>query len=209
MAPLLARWRRRGFGEAAVSEQRWLIAGLGNPGPDYATNRHNAGFMVADVLADRMGARFRRDRSRVLLAAGTLADHPVLVAKPTSYMNLSGGPVASASRFYKIPPDRLVVVHDEIDLPFGTIRLKYGGGEAGHNGVRSVTAALGTRDYYRVRIGVGRPHGRRDAAGHVLGGFNKQERADLPLLIEQAADAVEELLRLGFAAAQNKVHAQN
>src|SRR5713226_7065388 len=159
MARLLARWRRNGFGEAAVTDQRWLIAGLGNPGPGYATNRHNAGFMVADVLADRMGARFGRDRSRVLVATGTLADHPVLVAKPMSYMNLSGEPVAAAGRFYKIPPDRLVVVHDEIDLPFGTIRLKYGGGEAGHNGVRSVSAALGTRDYYRVRIGVGRPPG--------------------------------------------------
>jgi peptidyl-tRNA hydrolase, PTH1 family len=191
---------------AADPGEQWLVAGLGNPGPDYAASRHNAGFMVADVLAARMGAAFRRDRRRVQAAAGKLAGHAVLVAKPLSYMNLSGGAVASVSRFYKIPAERLIVVHDEIDLPFGAIRLKRGGGEAGHNGVRSVTAALGTRDFYRVRVGVGRPPGRRDAAGHVLKGFSKPERAELPLIIERAADAVEALLRLGLDAAQNEFH---
>ncbi len=191
---------------AADPGEQWLVAGLGNPGPDYAASRHNAGFMVADVLAARMGAAFHRDRRRVQAAAGKLAGHAVLVAKPLSYMNLSGGAVASVSRFYKIPAERLIVVHDEIDLPFGVIRLKRGGGEAGHNGVRSVTAALGTRDFYRVRVGVGRPPGRRDAAGHVLKGFSKPERAELPLIIERAADAVEALLRLGLDAAQTEFH---
>jgi len=148
-----------------MAEERWLIAGLGNPGPQYAGNRHNAGFMAADELADRIGARLRRDRSGARLAAGRLPGGagapgvPVLLAEPGTFMNLSGRPVASLRSFYKIPADRIVVLHDELDLPFGALRLKLGGGDNGHNGLRSVTAALGTRDYYRVRLGIGRPAG--------------------------------------------------
>ena len=162
--------------------------------------------MVADVLAGRAGARFRRDRSRAQVAEGRLAGLPVTLAKPMTFMNLSGGPLASVRAFYKLPPDRIVVIHDELDLPFGSIRLKRGGGDNGHNGLRSVTAALGSRDYYRVRLGVGRPTGRMDPADFVLHDFSAAERAELPVLLGRAADAVETLLSQGLAAAQNDFH---
>jgi PTH1 family peptidyl-tRNA hydrolase len=186
--------------------ERWLVAGLGNPGPQYAANRHNVGFMAADVLAARVGSRLRRERSRVLAASGLLAGLPVIIAKPMSFMNLSGGAVAAVSGFYKIPAERIVVVHDELDLSFGAIKLKLGGGDGGHNGLRSVTAALRTREYYRVRIGIGRPPGRQDPADFVLTDFRPAERKELPLLLERAADAVESLLRQGLAVTQNQVH---
>jgi PTH1 family peptidyl-tRNA hydrolase len=190
-----------------MADERWLIAGLGNPGPEYSGNRHNAGFMVADLLAERMGARFKRDRSRAAVAAGRLAGFPVTLAKPLTFMNLSGRPVATLRSFYKIPPERIVVVHDELDLPFGTLRLKLGGGDNGHNGLRSVTPALGTRDYLRVRVGIGRPPGRMDAADYVLHDFPAAERKLLPEVLERAADAAEALLRRGLAAAQTEFHA--
>src|ERR1035437_840497 len=189
-----------------MAEERWLIAGLGNPGPQYAGNRHNVGFMAADELAGRMGTRLRRDRSRARLATGRLAGLPVVLAEPMTYMNLSGRPVAALRSFYKIPPDRIVVLHDELDIPFGVIRLKLGGGDNGHNGLRSVTAALGTRDYYRARLGIGRPPGRMDPAAFVLRDFSVTERKQLSVLIEHCADAVEALLRNGLEAAQNEFH---
>jgi len=189
-----------------MAEERWLIAGLGNPGPEYAGNRHNAGYMVAGLLAGRMGARFKRDRSGAAVAEGRLAGRPVTVGKPLSYMNLSGRSVAALRSFYKIPPERVVVVHDELDIPFGAIRLKLGGGDNGHNGLRSVTAALATRDYYRVRIGIGRPPGRMDPAAFVLRDFSAAERTLLPGLIDRGADAVEALLARGLEAAQNEFH---
>ncbi|HXP22009.1 MAG TPA: aminoacyl-tRNA hydrolase [Streptosporangiaceae bacterium] len=189
-----------------MADDRWLVAGLGNPGERYAGNRHNAGFMVADLLAARMGAGFKRDRSRAVIALGRLAGLPVTLIKPMTFMNLSGPPLASVAGFYKIPPARVVIVYDELDLPFGTIRLKLGGGDNGHNGARSVTTALGTRDYYRVRVGIGRPPGRMDPADFVLTGFSAAERKEVPLLVERAADAVELLLRDGLAVAQNQVH---
>jgi peptidyl-tRNA hydrolase, PTH1 family len=198
--------RRGGQPDTPPAADRWLIAGLGNPGPQYADNRHNLGFGVADLLAARIGARFKRDRSRAQLATGRLCDGPVLIAKPTSYMNLSGGQVASIAGFYKIPAERIVVVHDELDLPFGAIRLKLGGGDNGHNGLRSVTGSLKTRDYYRVRVGVGRPPGRQDPADFLLSNFRPAERKELPLIYERAADAVEALLAHGLAAAQNEFH---
>lgn len=200
---------------AEGNNDRWLVAGLGNPGPPYSGNRHNAGYMVADVLAARLGSGFRRDRSRAQTASGRLrspgqqatsAALPVIIAKPLSFMNLAGQPLVALSRFYKIPPDRTIVVHDDLDLPFGTIRLKLGGGDGGHNGLRSVTRALGTRDYYRVRVGIGRPPGRQDPAKFVLNDFSAAERKELPLVIERAADAVEALLRLGLPVAQNEFH---
>lgn len=190
-----------------MADERWLIVGLGNPGPAYAGNRHNVGFMVAELLATRIGSGFRRDRSRAQTATGRLAGHPVILAKPTSFMNLSGGPVAAAASFYKIPPDRTAVIHDELDLPFGTIRIKLGGGDNGHNGLRSLTAALRTREYFRIRFGIGRPPGRQDPADFVLADFSPAERKELPLSLELAADAVHSLLELGLAAAQNQVHA--
>ncbi len=192
-----------------MPDDRWLIAGLGNPGPEYAGNRHNAGFLVADLLAGRAGVSFKRDRSRAHVAVGQLDGMPVVLAKPMTYMNLSGGPVASLRSFYKIPAERIVAVHDELDIPFGSIRLKLGGGDNGHNGLRSLTAALGTRDYYRVRVGIGRPPGRMDAADYVLRDFTKAERAELPEIVDRAADAVQALLKGGLAAAQNEFHALN
>jgi len=194
-----------------MADERWLVAGLGNPGAGYAANRHNCGFMTADVLAGRMnngqGVRFSRDRSRALVANGQLSGIAATLAKPQTFMNLSGGPVAAVRIFYKVPVDQTVVVHDELDLPFGVLRLKQGGGDNGHNGLRSVTAALGTRDYLRVRIGIGRPPGRMDPADFVLHDFTAAERKVLPEVLERAADAVELLLARGLAAAQNEIHA--
>ena len=190
-----------------MAGDRWLIAGLGNPGPEYEGNRHNAGRMVARELAARMGAPFRRHKSRADTAEGILGGVPVTIGIPRTFMNLSGGPVASLRDFYKIPPDRIVVIHDELDVPFGDIRLKLGGGAGGHNGLRSVTAALGTPDYYRVRIGIGRPPGRMDPADFVLRDFGSVQRKELPLIIDRAADAVEALLRDGLEPAQNAFHA--
>jgi PTH1 family peptidyl-tRNA hydrolase len=189
-----------------MAEDRWLIAGLGNPGPGYAGNRHNVGFMCADELAARIGATFRRDRSRAATATGQLAGVPVVLAKPQRFMNLSGGPVAALRAFFKLPAERILVAHDELDLPYGVIRLKLGGGDNGHNGLRSVTAALGSRDYHRLRIGIGRPAGRMDPADFVLQNFSGPERAELPELLGRSADAVEVLLTQGLAVAQNKFH---
>ncbi len=189
-----------------MPEERWLIAGLGNPGPEYAGTRHNAGQMVADLLAERMGARFKAHRTRNDVADGRLAGMPVTLAKPRTYMNLSGGPVAAIAAFYKISPERIVVIHDELDIPFGSVRLKFGGGDNGHNGLRSITQALGTNEYYRVRFGIGRPPGRMDAATYVLRDFTAAERKELPLLIDRCADAVETLLSKGLAVAQNTFH---
>lgn len=185
---------------------RWLIAGLGNPGPQYAGHRHNAGFMVADVLAGRMGVTLRRDRSGAAVATGLLAGIPVTLARPLTFMNLSGRPVAALRAFYKVPPERVLILHDELDLPFGTVRLKLGGGDNGHNGLRSVTSSLGGPGYHRTRIGIGRPPGRMDPAVFVLRDFSAAERTELTLVLELAADASEALLRAGLASAQNEFH---
>jgi len=188
-------------------DDRWIIAGLGNPGPEYANTRHNAGQMVIALLAERMGARFKANRTRCDIAEGRLAGQVVTLARPRSYMNLSGGPVGALAAFYKLPAERVVVVHDELDVPFGNVRLKLGGGDNGHNGLRSITAALGTRDYYRVRFGIGRPPGRMDPAAYVLKEFGAAERKSLPLEIDRGADAVEALISKGLVAAQNEFHA--
>lgn len=189
-----------------MADDRWIIAGLGNPGPEYASTRHNAGQMVLALLAERIGARFKAHRSRCEIAEGRLADQPATLARPLSYMNLSGPPLAALAGFYKTPPERLVVIHDELDIPFGTVRLKLGGGDNGHNGLRSISQALGTRDYYRVRFGIGRPPGRMDAASYVLRDFTQAERKELPWAIDRAADATEELLARGLVEAQNRYH---
>ncbi len=189
-----------------MADDRWIIAGLGNPGPEYAGTRHNAGQMVLALLAERIGARFKAHRSRCEIAEGRLADQPATLARPLSYMNLSGPPLAALAGFYKTPPERLVVIHDELDIPFGTVRLKLGGGDNGHNGLRSISQALGTRDYYRVRFGIGRPPGRMDAASYVLRDFTQAERKELPWAIDRAADATEELLARGLVEAQNRYH---
>src|SRR5579862_1716470 len=189
-------------------DERWLVFGLGNPGPEYASTRHNAGQMVIALLAERMGARFKAHRSRCDIAEGRLAGQPVTAARPRSYMNLSGGPVAALAGFYKLPAERIVVVHDELDVPFGTVRLKLGGGDNGHNGLRSITTSLGTRDYYRVRFGIGRPPGRMDPAAFVLRDFTPVERKELPFALDRCADATEALITKGLAEAQNTYHAE-
>ena len=184
-----------------------LVVGLGNPGAEYERTRHNAGFLVADVLAGRVGGRFTvHKKSGADLLEARLDGRKVLVAKPRSYMNVSGRPVAALARFFSVPPTEVIVVHDELDLEFGVIRLKRGGGEGGHNGLRSISNALTTKDYLRVRFGIGRPPGRQDPADYVLKPFASTERKELPVIVEQAADAVELLLRAGLEAAQNQLH---
>ena len=162
--------------------------------------------MVVALLAERAGARFKAHRSGNDIAEIRLGDVPVTLARPRSYMNLSGRPLSALASFYKLPPAQTVVVHDELDLPYGALRLKLGGGDNGHNGLRSITAAYGTPDYYRVRFGVGRPPGRMDAAAFVLRDFSTAERKDLPFFIDRAADATEMLIRHGLTPAQNEYH---
>lgn len=189
-----------------MADERWIIAGLGNPGPEYAGTRHNAGAMVLALLAERVGARFKAHRTRNGIAEGRLSGQPVTLARPQSYMNLSGGPVAALAAFYKLSPERVVVIHDELDVPFGGVRLKLGGGDNGHNGLRSITASLGTRDYYRVRVGIGRPPGRMDPAAFVLKDFSPVERKELPFALDRAADAAAALITVGLVEAQNEYH---
>ena len=192
-----------------MSEGPFLVVGLGNPGPSYAGNRHNVGAMVLDELAARAGVKLspgKGKRARTLIGEGRLAGRRVVLARPTSYMNESGGPVRGLLDYHSVPATDLVVLHDELDIPFGTVRLKRGGGEGGHNGVRSISRSTGTKDYLRVRVGIGRPPGRQDPADFVLKDFSATERKELDLLVAEAADAAEELLALGLEAAQNVVH---
>lgn len=185
-----------------------LVVGLGNPGPQYATTRHNVGFLVADVLADRIGTGFKlHKKSGADVVTGRLGGKSVVVAKPRTYMNESGRHVGPLAKFYSIAPADVIVLHDELDIDFGRIRLKFGGGAAGHNGLRSVGSALGTNDFGRVRIGIGRPPGRQSGASFVLENFNSRERPELGVIVEQSADATELLIRDGLEPAQNVVHA--
>ena len=185
-----------------------LVVGLGNPGPNYAKTRHNVGFMVADILAGRLGDGFKvHKKSGAEVATGRLAGRSVLLAKPRVYMNESGRQVGPLAKFYSVSPADIVVIHDELDIDFGRIRLKRGGGEGGHNGLRSVASALGTKDFQRVRIGIGRPPGRQDPAAYVLQPFSTGERDEVPTICEQAADATELLIAEGLEPAQNTVHA--
>lgn len=195
-----------------MADPPYLVVGLGNPGPTYARNRHNIGAMVCDLIVGKAGGRFRR-HSRAQAEAcelrlGGVPGIRVVLAKPLSYMNLSGGPVAGLAGFYKIPVDHIIVVHDELDVPYGAVRLKLGGGEGGHNGLRSVSKSLGTRDYLRVRCGIGRPPGRQDPADFVLSDFSSTERKELDLVLDRAADALEALIEQGLEPAQNTFHAQ-
>jgi peptidyl-tRNA hydrolase, PTH1 family len=192
-----------------VSEGPFLVVGLGNPGPSYAGNRHNVGAMVLDELAARAGVKLspgKGRRARTLIGEGRLAGRRVVLARPTAYMNESGGPVRGLLDYHSIPPTDLVVLHDELDIPFASVRLKRGGGEGGHNGLRSISRSTGTKDYLRVRIGIGRPPGRQDPADFVLKDFSATERKELDLLVAEAADATEELLARGLEPAQNVVH---
>lgn len=184
-------------------EAPWLVLGLGNPGAQYAGNRHNVGFMAVDLLATRAGASFKAHKARADVAETRLVGERCVLAKARVYMNESGGPAAGLTKFFKVPVGRVVVIHDELDLEPGTIRLKLGGGDNGHNGLRSLRASLGSGEFYRVRLGVGRPPGRQDPADFVLRDFPAAAREELGVQLERAADAVELLLSDGLVAAQN------
>ncbi|MGC5582969.1 aminoacyl-tRNA hydrolase [Ornithinimicrobium sp. W1665] len=194
----------------------WLVVGLGNPGPRYAANRHNVGALVVDRLAEQAGGSLRAHKVpgagvaevRLGTLPGGLPGPRVVLARPTTYMNLSGGPVAGLRTFYKVPLEQVVVVHDELDLDFGVVRLKRGGGEGGHNGLRSVSGSLGSRDYLRVRLGIGRPPGRQDPADYVLSDFPARDREEVQLLVGDGEDAVHDLVHLGLEAAQQRHHAR-
>jgi PTH1 family peptidyl-tRNA hydrolase len=183
-----------------------LVVGLGNPGPRYVANRHNVGFLVVDELAARIGGKFKGHKGGADVLEGRLAGRRVALAKPRSFMNVSGGPVVATARFYKVEPANIIVVHDELDIPFATVRLKLGGGENGHNGLRSISKSLGTRDYLRVRFGIGRPPGRMDPADFVLRDFSATERKELAFSVDHCADAAEALVGKGLEAAQNLFH---
>jgi peptidyl-tRNA hydrolase, PTH1 family len=192
-----------------VSDDAWLVAGLGNPGKEYAGNRHNVGFLVADLLARRVGAKFGRSkRVHADVAEGRLGfGGPRLVlVKPLTFMNLSGSPVASLAQFFKVPVENVIAVHDELDVPFGQVRAKRGGGEGGHNGLRSMSKSLASKEYARVRFGIGRPPGRQDPADYVLSDFASAERKELDFLVDRAADVVEAIILEGVEWAQNKYH---
>jgi PTH1 family peptidyl-tRNA hydrolase len=193
----------------AVGAAPWLVVGLGNPGREYAGNRHNVGFGVADLLASRVGAKFGRHKRAVAeVAEGRLGfgGPKLILVKPLTYMNLSGAPVVSLAQFFKVPVDSVLAVHDELDVPFGQVRVKRGGGEGGHNGLRSMSKSLGSKEYARVRFGIGRPPGRQDPADYVLSDFSGAERKELDFLIDRAADVAEAVVLEGVEWAQNKYH---
>ena len=203
-------------GSPEPSDATWLVVGLGNPCTQYAGNRHNAGAMAVARLADELGVRLGKHKSRAQVAEVRLAPvatpsgmrpGPRLVlVVPTSYMNLSGGQVTAAAGFYGVAPERLLVLHDELDLPFGQLRLKRDGGEGGHNGLRSISQSLGSRDYCRLRLGIGRPPGRLDPADFVLRDFAAAEREDAAVMVGQAADVVRDVALLGWERAQGEVN---
>lgn len=185
----------------------WLVAGLGNPGPKYAATRHNVGYLVCDALAARLGSPWKAHKSgRADVVEGHLGGpggpHTVL-CRPRSYMNESGGPVSTIANFYGIEPANVIAVHDELDIDFGALRVKFGGGDNGHNGLRSIRQSLGTGDYHRVRVGIGRPPGRQSVHDFVLNSYGPIERKDLGVYVEEAADAVESLMTSGLEVTQS------
>lgn len=188
----------------------WLVVGLGNPGPKYAGHRHNIGYLVVDELAERLGSGLRAHKTgRADVVEGRLGapgsgGPRVVLVRARCYMNESGGPVSALAKFYRVAPERIVAVHDELDLPFGTMRVKLGGGDNGHNGLRSMRSSLGTGDFLRVRVGIGRPTGRQDVSDFVLSDFSAAQRKDLPFSVYDAADAVESLLQNGLTATQQR-----
>jgi PTH1 family peptidyl-tRNA hydrolase len=191
-----------------MDQSPWIVVGLGNPGPDYASTRHNVGQLVLDELARRSGLAFKRHKTDAAVAEGRLSPGGprIVLAKPASFMNLSGGPVSQLLKFYSAAPENLIVVHDELDIPFDTLKLKSGGGHGGHNGIRDVVSAVGTPDFTRVRVGIGRPPGRQDAADFVLRPFTSSEQRTLPNLVSEAADAVERIITDGLTSAQQHFH---
>lgn len=194
-----------------MAEDSWLVVGLGNPGAQYEATRHNVGQMALDVLAERVGGKFSSHKTGARIAEGrTRPGGPKLIlAKSNGYMNTSGGPVSALAKYFGLPADRVIAIHDELDLPFDSIKLKQGGGHGGHNGLRDIAKALGTPDYFRVRVGIGRPPGRQDPADFVLKPFGTAERAALGVLLEDAADATEMLVDDGLLNAQQRYHGRS
>jgi PTH1 family peptidyl-tRNA hydrolase len=186
----------------------WLVAGLGNPGDQYAATRHNVGQMVIDQLAKRHSIKLASHKSRTHIAAYKLGmgidAHQIILAKSHSYMNETGGPIKALANFYSVEPEKIIVLHDELDIGFAAIRTKVGGGDNGHNGLKSMTSAFNTPDYYRVRLGIGRPMGQQDPADFVLKQFSKEEKKDLDEFIERGADVVEFLIEKGLELTQGK-----
>jgi len=190
-----------------TSQETYLIVGLGNPGRDYRDNRHNVGFMLVDRLAARLGVAFSRLESKALVTKGEHAGRRLILAKPQTFMNLSGQAVAALLRYYKIPLEHLILLYDEVDLPFGTLRVRSSGGSGGHKGMNSVIERLGTQDIPRLRIGVSRPPGRKEAADYVLQDFTNSEGKALPAILDQAVDAVLIFIECGIDAAMNQFNA--
>ncbi len=204
MSPTLRSVLHRKAGNT-VTDDAWLVVGLGNPGPSYAGHRHNVGYLVNDELAHRLGGTFKSHKSRqaeVVEGRLSIGGPRIVLARPRCYMNQTGGPVSALVKFYKLPVERVIAVHDELDLPFDTMRVKLGGGDNGHNGLRSLRASLGSGDFYRVRVGVGRPPGRQDPASFVLSDYSAAERKVLAFQVDKAADAVESLILEGLEPTQ-------
>ena len=188
---------------------RWMVAGIGNPGARYAGTRHNAGVMVLEQLVEESGSSLKRHKSGCAIAEPTLRGVRVVLARPLAYMNESGRPLRDLARWYKIPIDRLIIVHDELDLPFGKVRVKVGGDLAGHNGLQSIANHLGSKDFARVRVGISKPPGRKQGTDHVLDEFDSRERRALPEIIDRAARAVERILEAGLERAMNEVNTRS
>ena len=196
--------RRKPAAAAEEAGGPWIVLGLGNPDDEYGNTRHNAGAMVVARLAERAGAKLKRSRNRAQVAEIRDGDARVVLARPTSYVNESGGPASLLARWYKTPVERIIVVHDEIDLAAGKLQLRRDGGTAGHNGLKDVAKALGSPDFLRVRIGVGRPPGRQDPATYVLEPIGKRQAEDFAVLVERAADAAMDLVHLPLEHAQDR-----
>lgn len=201
----------------SVTDGVWLVVGLGNPGPTYAGHRHNIGYLVTDELANRLGSKWRAHKSgRADVVEGRLPAPAssqrapglpgprVVLARARTYMNESGGPVKALATFYKVPPDHVIAIHDELDIAFDTMRVKLGGGDNGHNGLKSMRSSLGTGDFHRVRVGIGRPPGRQEVHDFVLSNFSSAERKVLPFVVDTAADAIETLVAEGLEKTQQR-----
>jgi PTH1 family peptidyl-tRNA hydrolase len=185
-----------------------IVVGLGNPGARYERTRHNVGFDVADRIAERHGVALSTKRFKARLGSGRVSGQSVVVALPQTFMNCSGESIGPMAGWYKVPPEQVIVVHDELDLPFGRVKVKAGGGHGGHNGLRDLASKLPSRDFVRVRVGIGRPDGRMDPAAWVLARWSPEQAAGLPDLIEQAADAVEAVLQHGVREAMNRLNGE-
>jgi len=191
-----------------MTENTFLIVGLGNPGREYKDNRHNVGFMLVDRLTVRLDARMSRMQAKALVASVNYEGNKIILAKPQTYMNLSGQSIQGLARFYKLPLENMIVAHDDLDLSFGTIRIRPGGGPGGQRGVASTIERLGTKDFRRLRIGIGRPPGRMDPAAYVLQDFSKADQPLLSEILDYAADAALEFVMNGLDSAMNKFNGE-